>query len=86
MTLDKWQQIRKKGKTRFIWQNIVLSRAIVIAVLYSLLVELSEPSNNLFFRLIISIIIFSLVGIVVGHNIWENSEEEYAKSNDRQNT
>ena len=86
MTLDKWQQIRKKGKTRFIWQNIVLSRAIVIAVLYSLLVELSEPSNNLFFRLIISIIIFSLVGIVVGHNIWENSEEEYAKINDRQNT
>jgi hypothetical protein len=46
MTLDKWQQIRKKGKTRFIWQNIVLSRAIVIAVLYSLLVDLSEPSIN----------------------------------------
>ncbi|PRO69001.1 hypothetical protein [Alteromonas gracilis] len=79
MNMDKWVKIREKGKQRFVIVNGVLGWGVTTAILWSVLMELIEPSENIWVRPIIALIIFPIAGVVFGHLMWDKSEKAYEK-------
>lgn len=79
MNMDKWVKIREKGKQRFVLVNGVLGWGATTAILWSVLMELIEPSQNIWVRPIIALIIFPIAGVVFGHLMWDKSEKAYEK-------
>ena len=86
MNIQKWEKTREKGKAKFIWQNVILGRVVPVSFVFTGLRKLAQPDVDFWEALIIAIVIFSIVGMLVGENIWEDSEEKYLKSEDKQNT
>ncbi|KTF07072.1 conserved hypothetical protein, membrane [marine sediment metagenome] len=80
MNMNKWAKIRKKGKQRFVLVNGVLGWGVTTAILWSVLMELIEPSQNIWVRPIIALIIFPIAGIAFGHLMWNKSEKAYEKA------
>ena len=79
MNMEKWAKTREKGKQRFVLVNGVLGWGVTTAILWCVLMELIEPSQNIWVRPIIALIIFPIAGIVFGHLMWDKSEKAYEK-------
>ena len=79
MNMEKWAKTREKGKQCFVLVNGVLGWGVTTAILWSVLMELIEPSQNVWVRLIIALIIFPIAGIAFGHLMWNKSEKAYEK-------
>tara|TARA_A200000113_G_scaffold99631_1_gene89332 strand:+ start:503 stop:784 length:282 start_codon:yes stop_codon:yes gene_type:complete len=79
MNMEKWAKTREKGKQRFVLVNVVLGWGITTAILWSVLMEFIEPSENVWVRPIIALIIFPIAGVVFGHLMWDKSEKAYEK-------
>ena len=45
MKIEKWKQVRAKGKARFIWMNGFLLWGVSTAVLWSILMQLFQPQE-----------------------------------------
>ena len=80
MNMEKWVQIREKGKQRFVLVNGVLGWGVTTAIFWAVLMEFIEPSENIWVRPIIALIIFPIAGIAFGHLMWNKSEKAYAKA------
>ncbi|MHC6645037.1 hypothetical protein ACYTPF_00465 [Alteromonas sp. HB246098] len=80
MNMEKWAKTREKGKQRFVLVNGVLGWGVTTAILWSVLIELIEPSQNIWVRPIIALIIFPIAGIAFGHLTWNKSEKAYEKA------
>ena len=83
MNIQKWEKTRRKGKAKFIWQNVILARVVPLSFIFTGLREITQPDVDFGVSLVIAIVIFSLVGMLVGENIWEDSEEKYLKGEDK---
>ncbi|RYV02110.1 hypothetical protein SOPP22_11105 [Shewanella sp. OPT22] len=81
MNLDRWEKTRSKGKKRFLWVNGFLGWGVVTAILWSIIMEVSQPSESLWVRPLIALIFFPLGGLLWGHFVWESTEKKYAASN-----
>ncbi len=79
MNMDKWAKIREKGKQRFVLVNGVLGWGVPTAILWAVLMELLDPSENIWVRPIIALIIFPIAGIAFGHSMWNKSEKIFEK-------
>ncbi len=79
MNMDKWAKIREKGKQRFVLVNGVLGWGVPTAILWAVLMELLDPSENIWVRPIIALIIFPIAGIAFGHLMWNKSEKIFEK-------
>ena len=79
MNMEKWAKTREKGKQRFVLVNGVLGWGITTAILWSVLMEFIEPSENIWIRPIIALIVFPIAGVVFGHLMWDKSEKAYEK-------
>ncbi len=84
----RWEQIRGKGKARFIWSRGVLGWGIPVAVLYSLWMTCSTREGSLAFQpfhvkllvyLAPSLILFPLGGGLWGLVMWMLFEQRYHK-------
>ncbi|WP_334060504.1 hypothetical protein [Alteromonas sp. S005] len=80
MNMNKWAKIREKGKQRFVLVNGVLGWGLPTAILWVFLMEFLEPSENIWVRPIIALIIFPIAGIAFGHLMWNKSEKAYEKA------
>ena len=83
MNIQKWEKTRRKGKAKFIWQNVILARVVPLSFIFTGLLEITQSDVDFGVSLVIAIVIFSLVGMLVGENIWEDSEEKYLKGEDK---
>jgi len=79
MNMEKWVKKREKGKQHFVLVNGVLGWGVITAILWSVLMELIEPSQKIWVRPIIALIIFPIAGIAFGHLMWNKSEKAYKK-------
>ena len=80
MNMEKWAKTREKGKQRFVLVNGILGWGVTTAILWSVLMELIEPSQNIWVRPTIALIIFPIAGIAFGHLTWNKSEKAYEKA------
>lgn len=79
MNMEKWAKTREKGKQRFVLINGVLGWGVTTAILWAALMEYIEPSENIWVRSIIALIIFPIAGVAFGHLMWKKSEKAYDK-------
>lgn len=86
MNTEKWEKIRSKGKNRFVWVNGVLIWGLTTAILWSIMMEIVQPSNDIWIRPLIALIIFPIGGIAFGHFTWHASEKKYKAQMDKQKT
>ena len=80
MKLEKWARIREKGKQRFVLVYGVLGWGVSTGLLWSLLMAFIEPSENVWGKLAIAMIIFPIAGIAFGHLTWNKSEKGFTLS------
>jgi len=78
MSIEKWEKIRSKGKKRFIWVNGGLGWGVSTAVIWSIIMELYQPSTEIWIRPLIALMIFPIGGVAFGHLTWNYSEKKYA--------
>ncbi|USI26665.1 hypothetical protein ACD631_09755 [Alteromonas macleodii] len=79
MNMEKWAKTREKGKQHFVLVNGVLGWGVPTAILWSTLMEFLEPSENIWVRPIIALIIFPIAGIAFGYFTWNKSEKTFEK-------
>lgn len=70
---------KRKGKQRFVLVYGVLGWGVSTGLLWSLLMAFIEPSENVWGKLAIAMIIFPIAGIAFGHLTWNKSEKAFAK-------
>lgn len=80
MTNHKWGRIREKGKHRFVFLYGFLGWGFFTALLWAFIMEIVDPSENVWVRLVLALIIFPLAGIAFGHFTWNKAEKNYVKS------
>ena len=80
MNMEKWAKTREKGKQRFVLVNGVLGWGVPTAILWAILMEFIESSENIWVRPTIALIIFPIAGIAFGHLTWNKSEKAYEKA------
>lgn len=80
MNMEKWAKTREKGKQRFVLVNGVLGWGVTTAILWSVLMEIIEPSQSIWVRPITALIIFPIAGVAFGHLMWNKSEKAYEKA------
>jgi len=79
MNMEKWKQVRAKGKARFIWMNGFLFWGVSTAVLWSTLMQLFQPQEPIWVRPLVAIIVFPVGGLIWSNWLWYFSERKYRK-------
>jgi len=77
MNVEKWEKTRQKGKEKYVLVNGVLGWGVTTAIIWSVLMEMFQPSENIWVRPLIALIIFPLGGIAFGYLTWNASEKQY---------
>lgn len=85
MDIEKWEKTRIKGKKRFLWVNGFLGWGVTTAILWSIIMEVSQPSENLWIRPMIALILFPIGGLAWGHFVWKSMEKKFNTSEHEQN-
>ncbi|WP_394200510.1 hypothetical protein [Shewanella waksmanii] len=78
MNIEKWKVIRAKGKTRFVVQHGVLYWGISTALMWSVIMHFIEPTEPIWVRPLIALILFPLGGLAFGFIVWRSSEAKFA--------
>ncbi|MBN2436915.1 MAG: hypothetical protein JXK07_16770 [Spirochaetes bacterium] len=74
---EKWQKIRQIGKKKYVIKYGIISWGLTTAFLWSLIMHIIRPQENLFIRPVIALVLFPLGGIVVGLYTWNYNEKNY---------
>ncbi|WP_438864011.1 hypothetical protein [Neptunicella sp.] len=82
MNIEKWEATRTKGKKRFIWINGFIGWGITTAVLWSLIMQIIQPQDEIWVRPLIALLLFPLGGLVWAHFVWQATEKKYLKDKD----
>ncbi|WP_299947358.1 hypothetical protein [uncultured Microbulbifer sp.] len=77
MNFEKWKVTREKGKKRFLWVNGALQWGITTALLWSLVMQVTNPVEPIWFRPAIALALFPLGGLFWAHFVWQSSESKY---------
>jgi membrane-anchored glycerophosphoryl diester phosphodiesterase (GDPDase) len=85
---ENWEKTRAKGKFRFMLGGILLWGIVgtIISLLFDYAFEyfyeavpnFQKVSENLFLKLLISLIIWSLIGFFIGWLSWNKNEREFS--------
>ena len=78
--MKKWEQIRSKGRSRYIWVNGVVIFGLVTAISWSIMMELVQPSEFIFLRPLMALILFPAGGYFFGIFNWKANENKYVKA------
>lgn len=85
MNIEKWEKTRTKGKKRFLWINGFIGWGVTTAILWSIFMEVSQPSEDVWIRPVIALILFPIGGLAWAHFVWKHTEKQYVASKDEQN-
>jgi uncharacterized membrane protein YvlD (DUF360 family) len=77
MNLERWKKTRQKGREKYILVNGVLAWGIPTALVWSVTMAILQPSENIWVRPLIALVIFPLGGIGFGYFTWNASEKQY---------
>lgn len=86
MNIEKWELTRKKGKTKFLWLNGFLGWGVMTAILWSVIMEVMQPSEAWWIRPVIAIILFPIGGLAWGHFVWESTEKKFQNAKNKQSS
>lgn len=80
----KWEVIRERGKLNYLLVNGALAWGVPIGILFTAIMSYwnhggIEFNEELYRTLLISIVIFSLGGMLYGQWVWNVMEKEYRK-------
>ena len=78
MNIEKWERTRKKGKSHFIWVNGFLCWGILTAVLWSIIMHISQPQEPIWLRPLIALVLFPIGGLFWGNWVWNASEKKFS--------
>lgn len=74
---EKWGMIRERGQRQFIWVQGVLMWGIVTGILWSVAMSYYLPSEHIYVRPIIALILFPVSGYFGSKWTWKRNEEKY---------
>ncbi|WP_444896955.1 hypothetical protein ACJJI5_10570 [Microbulbifer sp. EKSA008] len=74
MNVEKWEATREKGKARFIWGIGFCFWGLLTALMWSITMEIADPSAPIWLRPLIAFIGFPLGGLGVAYFMWETCE------------
>jgi len=77
MNMAKWESIRAKGTTRFIWVNGFVLWGLSTAIIWSVAMYLINPQQNTWSRPLAALVLFPLLGVVWALWVWSSSEKKY---------
>lgn len=77
--IQQWEILRKQGKIIFVVKKGVIQWGVLTALLFSVLMQFVQPREPIWFRLLLSLIIFPFGGIFYGLWVWANVEKKYQK-------
>ena len=80
-SIDKWANIRAKGRSRFIFINGMIFWGIPTGLFWSVFMLLTTKNQNPFFLFTLALILFPLGGIGWGAWVWHMSEKRYNAAN-----
>ncbi|MFT5367285.1 MAG: hypothetical protein ACI8V2_002243 [Candidatus Latescibacterota bacterium] len=74
---EKWSMIREKGKRHFVWFQGVLMWGIITGIMWSVAMAYYSPSEHIYIRPIIALIIFPISGYFGSKWTWNKNEQKY---------
>ena len=80
--MQRWARTRAKGRKRFIVIYGVLGWGISTAISMSVFMWLITPTFNPYITIPLSVVIFSLGGILWGRNMWRESEKVFLSAHE----
>lgn len=80
MNLEKWEATRAKGKKRFLWVNGFVFWGFTTAILWSIVMQLTQPAQPVWIRPLIALVLFPIGGLVWAHFVWRSTEAKYNKA------
>lgn len=75
---EKWAILREKGKRHFVWFHGVLMWGIVTGILWSVAMSYYSPSEHIYIRPIIALIIFPISGYFGSKWTWNRNEQKHS--------
>jgi hypothetical protein len=69
--------IREKGKRHFVWFQGVLMWGIITGIMWSVAMAYYSPSEHIYIRPIIALIIFPISGYFGSKWTWNKNEQKY---------
>jgi len=78
--IEKWERIRKVGKSKYIFHTWVLKNGIITAIIWSISMQLIEPQEKWFVRPLIALLLFPIGGILTGNLVWNSGERKYKRN------
>ena len=80
--MKDWHDTRKQGKTAFVIKNGVLFWGLFAAVIWSLAMHYIQPTDPVWIRALVAVIVFPAIGFYVGLVTWRKKEKEYRQRED----
>ena len=81
----RWAQVRSQGKSHFLWYYGVLGVGVPIAV-FKIVFDLSDRGNFPLLSLLLNVILFPIVGLLIGLLTWSISERKYRRRQERRDS
>ena len=81
----RWAQVRSQGKSHFLWYYGVLGVGVPIAV-FKIVFDLSDQGNFPLLSLLLNVILFPIVGLLIGFLTWSISERKYKRRQERRDS
>lgn len=75
--MKKWERTRTKGKTRFILIYGILKWMIIFSLIYAMYHNSSIPYEISFREKCLVLIVFCIIGMYNGNELWKLSEKAY---------
>ncbi len=86
--LERWEKIRARGKSRFIWTHGVIQWGgfmfffSFVLFQYRHYGDVFSTEGNLPFRIIFALLVWTFVGCLYGRSRWLRNEQEYLEQQD----
>ena len=74
----RWAQVRSQGKPRFLWYYGVLGVGVPVAI-FKIVFDLAEKGSFPLLSLLLNIILFPIIGLLIGFLTWSISERRYQR-------
>ena len=76
-TAEKWAKYKKLGRTQYVLRYGVVGWGVPTAILYSVMRGYLDAWGEFPFQLLRAMIVFPLIGILVGRLTWRRLEERH---------
>lgn len=77
--IQQWEILRKQGKINFVIKKGVIQWGVLTALFFSVFMHFVQPGDPIWFRPLLSLVIFPFGGIFYGLWVWATVEKKYQK-------